>query len=178
MTSIKQLPESGKKTRRARLTWIRWLVRSGDLPLSNCGASHKSESLWLDLGRNPVKKLSSSMREVSRYRSLLNRGVAAFESDDPVQVARIAQEVIDIKWHNPFWVGLVSLGLGNLLRRSSFSVIKRLGWTMMGYGAANSAAEGIGWAADIADQVTDIKTKWTGDGKAAPAVPTGGIGQP
>lgn len=125
-----------------------------------------------------MKRLSKSMREVSKYRSLINRGVAAFESEDPVAVANIASEIIRIKWHNPFWVGLVSLALGNILRKSAFSAVKRLGWTMMGYGAANSAAEGIGWAADIAEQVTDIKKGWEGKGVPSPPDTTGGIGQP
>lgn len=118
------------------------------------------------------------MREVSRYRSLLNRGVAAFESDDPVQVAKVAQEIIDIKWHNPFWIGLVSLALGNIIRKSSFTVLRRLGWTMMGYGAVDTAREGIGWATDIAQQVTDIKSKWAGEPGQVPARPEGAIGEP
>lgn len=122
-------------------------------------------------------RLSKSMREVGKYRSLLNRGITVAESEDPIAIANLAAEVMAIKWHNPFWVGIVSLALGNILRKSAFSLVRRLGWSMMGYGGATTAAEGIGWAVNVAQQIKDIKTQWTGNGTPEPE-PSGGIGEP
>lgn len=123
-------------------------------------------------------KLSQSMREVSQYRRLLNRGIAVSEADDPLAIADLADEIIKIKWHNPFWIGLVSLAVGNLLRKSTFTVVKRLGWTMIGYGAANTAKEGVDWAVDIGKQVADIKDRFSGEKAPEPIKEGGGIGEP
>lgn len=121
---------------------------------------------------------SKSMREVSKYRRLLNRGIAVSEADDPLSIAELADEIISIKWHNPFWIGLVSLAVGNLLRKSAFTVVKRLGWTMIGYGAASTAKEGVEWAVDIGKQVVDIKDRFSGEQPPEPIKEGGGIGEP
>ena len=123
-----------------------------------------------------MAKLTKGMREVDRYRKLLNRGMVAVETDDPVAIARIAEEIIHIKWHNPFWVSLVALAIGNILRKAAFTPLRRLGWTLMGYGAASTAAEGIGIALDIAEQVGNIRKGFTGEGTPVPE--KGGIGEP
>lgn len=122
-----------------------------------------------------VRRVSKGMREVGRYRSLLQRGTAAIESEDVPAILDVAAEVIAIKWHNPFWAGLVALAMGNLLRKAGWTTMRRLGWTLMGYGAANSVNEGIGWAVEVTDQIKQIKAGW---GKGEPKPDTGGIGEP
>lgn len=109
-------------------------------------------------------------------RSIVNEGIEAGEDEDWLEVAKIAEDLAKVPYHNPFWVSIAAFAIGNLLRKAAWSPIRRLGWSLIGLSAANSAKEAVDWSLDVAERAGNVRKQF--GGQRQPSTTNGGIGQP
>lgn len=124
-----------------------------------------------------ARKQSKGMQEVNRYRRYMQTAADAIDDNDIEELLGVVAQITGQKFHNPFWAGVVALGVGRLLMRSAFTPLRRLGWSLLGFGAANTAGEAVSWGLNVAEQIGRIRKSWQRpEGQYIP--PSGGIGEP
>lgn len=124
-----------------------------------------------------MAKLSKQGKLVVRYARMLDRGLDAAEDGNVAGIISVAEELIRERFHNPWWAGLIAISVGRVLIKSAFTPIKRLGWTMIGVGGAQTATEATRFAVEMAERIKNLK----GAGivpATEEAYRKGGIGEP
>ena len=122
------------------------------------------------------RRMSKSMLNVVAHRKLLDRGLDAIEDNNLNEILNVADEIVKMKFHNPFWVSLVAMAVGRVLMRSAFTPLRRLGWSMVGYGGATGVHDAARYGLELAERIKNLRASGITPPPAHEYEKTGGIG--
>lgn len=129
-----------------------------------------------------MTKWTKGMREVQRVRRILDTAMDAVEDENPREIIRFAESLSKERFHNPWWIGIVAMAVGRALIKAPIlgriAMMRRLGWTMIGLGGANTAKEVAEWSLSVVQQVADLKSRFGDRSAVSEQDVTGGIGEP
>ena len=118
-----------------------------------------------------------------RYARFVDRSMDAIEDNDLPRLLSVAEEMlkelpVKRKYHNPWWIGIPMMAVGRVLIKSAFTPFRKLGWTMIGVGGAQTAGEVTRWAVEMAERIKNLRAEGVKTPPLSEYERTGGIGQP